>query len=159
MNIKPVFVSSIVATFLFSANALWAAPTEDALEKVAKCNEKQCNQLRLDNIKGLTAIPNEALSVRRLGSLDLSRLELTDIAPLSGLKALGKLNLSRSKITDILALAGATGLKSLNLSGSMITVLSPLANFKGLKKLDISDTQVSDFAPLKKLRMLRALMA
>src|SRR6516164_4073751 len=69
-----------------------------------------------------------------LQSLDLSRTQVADLAPLKGLAALQRLNLSWTQVADLAPLKGLAKLQRLNLIGTHFTDLEPL---KGLTKLQI----------------------
>ena len=94
MSFKSFLSVGVIASFMITGHAAWADPVDNALAKIAECNEKRCNQLRLGGIKGLTVIPEEALSISKLDSLDLSRLEITDLSMLTKMPWLNSLNLS-----------------------------------------------------------------
>ena len=63
----------------------------------------------------------------------------------------GVLDLSGTDISDLAPLAGLKGLHSLYLSGTEVSDLAPLAGLKGLRTLYLSRTEVSG-ASLDELR-------
>src|SRR6516162_2555351 len=92
-----------------------------------------------------------------LQSLDLSRTQVADLAPLKGLAALQRLNLSWTQVADLAPLKGLTTLQSLDLSLTHVTDLAPLKGLTTLQSLDLRRTQVADLAPLKGLAALQSL--
>lgn len=67
------------------------------------------------------------------------------------------LELSKSEITDLAPLKGLTNLQSLYVSATQVSDLAPLKGLTNLQRLEITSTQVSDLAPLKGLTNLRVL--
>lgn len=61
MGFKSFLSVGVVASFMITGHAAWAPQMEDALAKIAECDEKRCNQLRLGGIKGFD-LPPEAPS-------------------------------------------------------------------------------------------------
>lgn len=95
--------------------------------------------------------------LRALRELNLFRTRVRDLHPLSQLTSLRKLNLDGTGATDCKALAGLTRLETLNISNSKITDLTPLAGLQDLQALSLHNCEITDLSPLAGLRQLRRL--
>lgn len=80
---------------------------------------------------GLTVIPPEVLTLKKLEVLDLCNNRIKDVAPLKELKGLKALYLASNQITDVKPLAGLENLNWLRLDDNQITDVKPLG---GLEK-------------------------
>ncbi|HBQ35986.1 MAG TPA: hypothetical protein DD729_03980 [Rhodobacteraceae bacterium] len=150
LNIKSIITTGISAGFLLSANALWAGPMDEVKEKIAKCNEKQCNQLRLSGINGLTEIPKEILDIPTLNALDLSRLKIADLSPLSGLHALRILNISDTKVSDFSPLSALRMIAVVEARNTDVADISALAGLMIMQNLLLDNTKVADIVDDKR---------
>lgn len=92
-----------------------------------------------------------------LESLDISRLPVTGIMPLSSHKRIREFNCSNTPVEDLKPLALNVGLQSLYCSNTQINDLDVLEKFTDLKVLDISGTQVTRLNALSSCRKLRQL--
>lgn len=91
------------------------------------------------------------LGLLPITDLDVSRLELTSLEFLSGMK-LKTLNCSNNRVRDLSPLKGMP-LTDLNCRWNFIADLSALKDMP-LKKLDIDDNSVSDLSPLQGMRLV-----
>ena len=90
--------------------------------------------------------------MKNLEVLKLSRNQISDLTPLSGLKSLTVLFLYDNKrISDLTPLSNLTNLIDLSLYDNQISDLSPLSNLTNLIKLALDDNKISDLSPLKNL--------
>ena len=97
-------------------------------------------------------------SVRlQIKSLNLARVQISDLHFLDNLNALEHLDLGETRVSDIAPLRHLTNLRSLDLSGTNITDLEPAADFVKLQSLKLGKTRVADLAPLAGLTKLRKL--
>lgn len=98
--------------------------------------------------------------LKKLRWLLLSSNKLTDeqLKHLAGLKDLFFLCLSNNKLTDITPLSELTDLQELNLSGNTVSDLAPLAGLKKLEKLILSYNQITDLTSLTGLARLKELL-
>jgi internalin A len=96
---------------------------------------------------------------KRLGtkSLDLSKLEISDLPPLGELTDLEILDCSQTNVSDLSPVAGLSNLQELNCSYALVSDLSPVARLSNLQQLNCSYTSVGDLSPLEKLSNLRGL--
>ena len=76
---------------------------------------------------------------------------ISDLSPLSELKALKHLNLDANLISDVKSLAALTRLEVLYLENNAISDVSALAGFKNLERLDLRNNAISDFSSLEGL--------
>ena len=110
--------------------------------------------------EALDLTPADAISqldMLRLGELEASRRQITDLTGLEHAVNLKGLSLGENQIRDITPLAGSTILESLDLRSNNISDLSPLAKFTNLSDLWLNDNNISDLSPLAKLTNLIAL--
>jgi len=73
-----------------------------------------------------------------------SRMRVSDLSPLAGLKSLERLGLRNTQVSDLSPLAGLKNLEWLRFDNTQVTDLSPLAELKNLEVLYLQNTQVSD---------------
>ena len=110
--------------------------------------------------EALDLTPADAISqldMLRLGELEASRRQITDLTGLEHAVNLTGLNLGLNQISDITPLAGSTILESLDLRSNNISDLSPLAKFTNLTTLELQDNNISDLSPLAKFTNLTEL--
>ncbi len=110
--------------------------------------------------EALDLTPADAISqldMLRLGELEASRRQITDLTGLEHAVNLKGLSLGENQIRDITPLAGSTILESLDLRSNNISDLSPLAKLTNLSDLWLNDNNISDLSPLAKLTNLIAL--
>lgn len=122
----------------------------------ARTGEKDLHFGR-DDLAALDRLPPEIEKLLGLQTITLDDTEVSDLAPLTGLKELKSLVLFNTRVTDLAPLAGLTRLQILNLSGTQITDLAPLAGLPGLHILNLGRTRVTDFSPLASMVSLRIL--
>ena len=92
------------------------------------------------------------------GSLDLSRLQLTELpAELEELTSLQNLNCQLTQVSSLETLRGLTSLQNLNCSQTQVSDLEPLRGLSSLQSLNCRYAQVSDLEPLRGLTSLKEL--
>jgi len=90
--------------------------------------------------------------MKNLEVLKLSRNQISDLTPLSGLTSLTVLFLYDNKrISDLTPLSKLTNLTNLSLYDNRISDLSPLSNLTNLARLNLNDNKISDLSSLKNL--------
>ena len=94
---------------------------------------------------------------QRILDLNLSNLNLSDIAAIAPLSGLAALRLDRNRLSDVRALSRLTGLKELNLSYNGLTDAGALADLSQLWGLELAGNQLTDIRPLAGLTQLQAL--
>jgi hypothetical protein len=87
----------------------------------------------------------------------LDPIDISNLAPLSGLLALEWLELSRTKVEDLAPLKGLMALQHLDLSLTEVRDLEPLERLTRLEILGLAQTKVHSLQPLKGLTALRQL--
>ena len=92
-----------------------------------------------------------------LEGLLLGDNQISDITPLAESTILDRLELYNNNISDWSSLAGITNLSGLNLGGTSVSDLSPLAGITNLSGLNLEGTSVSDLSPLVELIYLQDL--
>jgi hypothetical protein len=93
----------------------------------------------------------------RVLALNLSDLDIPDIAPLSGLTALETLHLTRNRICDLNPLSGLKALQELDLANNQVRDLGALSGLWDLKRLDLDENGIEDLRPLSGLAALERL--
>lgn len=134
---------------------------EDAFKRTkdiiiaARDSGAQVLSLDGDASRALTRLPDEIADCTALDSLDLSRTQVSDLSPISGLTELKMLFLEHTKVSDLTPLSSLTALQELYLTGTPAIDISPLSSLAALQQLHLDDTQVSDLSPLANLTALQ----
>ena len=89
--------------------------------------------------------------------LDMRGAQVSDLGPLSGLRALRQLGLGGTAVSDLGPLSNLTSLERLFLDGTGVSDLGPLSSLAALESLYLDGTQVSDLTPLTNLTELKTL--
>lgn len=92
--------------------------------------------------------------LRGVQFLDLSRQELTDIAPLAQLTGLQDLRIGFNRIGNLWPLAKLTGLTRLHVNNNRLSDLQPLQGLTNLKILLAGGNFIKDLSPLMELKQL-----
>ena len=92
--------------------------------------------------------------LRRLRSLDLTKVPIQDLTPLEGLAELRELRLGDTDVTDINPLANLRHLCILDLTNTRASDVSALRNLSSLTLLYILKAPIADLGPLAALRNL-----
>ncbi len=106
-----------------------------------------------DTIKDISFIK----SMKKLKSLGLAGMDLTNISALKSCNNLEDLNLCSNNISDLTPLKGLTRLKKLELSINEINNLSPLKDLKSLKYLGLMHNNIENILDLRNLDRLEHL--
>ena len=93
-----------------------------------------------------------------LESLNLNGTGVSDLGPLSSLSALERLYLDRTQVSDLRALSSLRALRRLDLDWTEVSDLGPLSSLRGLVTLYLNGTGVSDLGPLSSLTSLKTLV-
>jgi hypothetical protein len=116
---------------------------------------------RLDDYSVLAGLPDleeVSFDCTNVGAPDpLSRAELGDLSPLSGLKKLRSLKFYWTSGNDLTSLAEVSNLQELTLFYTDDHDLTFLADLENLESLDLEHIPVTDIAPLHRLTNLRNL--
>ena len=89
--------------------------------------------------------------------LDMRGVQVSDLGPLSSLRALETLCLNGTEVSDLGPLSSLAELEHLYLDWTQISDLGPLSSLRALRRLDLDGTGVSDLGPLSSLRALETL--
>jgi internalin A len=134
-------------------------------------------QIFFNNVNVLSSSPQFFTSIDALKKIHFSSKEITDLAPVAGLKNLEKLSFCFTSVTDLSPLCNLNNLTEiicesngivnlfgipknliyLNCCGNKIADLSPLANLQHLEYLLAARNEISDLSPLSKLIKLKSL--
>ena len=98
----------------------------------------QLEQLYIGNANFANLEPLAALTKLEFLLLAWGAQKISDLTPLSGLKALKNLSIEGQQVSDLSALSGLRNLGTLNLSNNLINDASPLANLGNLQELNLS---------------------
>jgi internalin A len=96
----------------------------------------------------LTTLPPEIADLQQLKYLSLSKTQVADPSPTTGLTNLLWLNLDNTQVADLSPIAQFTNLQSLNLNNAQVADLSPIAQLTNLQLLALNNTQVADLSPI-----------
>ncbi len=132
----------------------------EAQRMIAEARARGATLLNLGTPKtlALATLPTELSTLKALTWLNLSRTEVTDIAPVAQLTALAILDLRQTGVTNLSALNQLNDLEELFLSRTQVSDLAPLSQLTALTTLDLSGTPVTDLAPLSHLTALATLI-
>lgn len=125
-----------------NAEPVGVSPTREQLHRIT-----QLTVLDLNGSKDLHSLQPLRM-LRRLESLTMSGLPVSDILPLGLITRLRFLDCSGTPVSDLSALTTHRFLKTLNCSNTPIGSIEPLKFLPVLEDLDISGTQVSRLNPL-----------
>ena len=117
----------------------------------------QLDMLRLGGLEAtgrqITDLIGLEYAVNLTGLL-LGDNQISDITPLAESTIIEGLELYNNNISDISSLAAMTNLSGLNLNGNSVSDLSPLVKLINLQQLVLDDNSVSDLSPLARLTHL-----
>ena len=101
----------------------------------------------LSDVRGIDNISLMVLKHLFLNGLDISKTDVTDISPLSGME-LKMLNLNECRVDDLSPLKNMKSLKKLLLFHTKVRDLTPLQELS-IEILDIAENEIDDIEPLK----------
>ena len=113
------------------------------------------SRLNAETFKQISIHVEKAEPGKRL--LDLRRVQMSDLGPLSSLTSLKTLNLNRTQVSDLGPLSSLRALRRLGLNGTGVSDLGPLSSLRALETLYLNGTEVSDLGPLANLAALERL--
>ena len=113
------------------------------------------SRLNAETFKQISIHVEKAEPGKRL--LDLRRVQMSDLGPLSSLTSLKTLNLNRTQVSDLGPLSSLRALRRLGLDGTGVSDLGPLSSLRALETLYLNGTEVSDLGPLANLAALERL--
>ncbi|MCV6593809.1 MAG: hypothetical protein OIF48_12710 [Silicimonas sp.] len=149
-----VFLMILCAGVIWTATPGNEADFEEARARILAAKESGARLLRLRDLDGLGALPEELADLDTLVQLDLSGTVISDLAPVSGLTSLRILTLRDTLVEDLSPLEDLENLDILDLGGSWVRDLTPLAGLPKLGSLDIGRTWVASLAPLSEIEKL-----
>lgn len=113
--------------------------------------------LSRNNIHNLAPLAAPLAQLKRLTGLNLWGNYISELSPLADLSQLTSLNLLGNQIEDIRPLATLTQLRFLELTGNTVSDLSPLATLTELRTLNTIGSPLTDISPLQELEQLQFL--
>jgi internalin A len=128
----------------------------EALKRIAAELVAQTGSLDLSRLQ-LTELPAELQELTSLQNLNCSFTQVSDLEPLRGLTSLQNLNCWNTKVSDLEPLRGLTSLQDLYCGNTKVSDLEPLRGLTSLQDLHCGNTQVSDLEPLRGLTSLQNL--
>jgi internalin A len=136
--------------------ALHTKDLQEAIKRIVAEIAAQTGSLDLSRLQ-LTELPAELQELTSLQYLDCSSTQVSDLGPLRDLNSLQILNCCSNQVSDLGPLRGLTSLKELDCSNTQVSDLGPLRDLNSLQILNCSSTQVSDLKPLRALTSLQNL--
>ena len=112
-------------------------------------------RLNAETFKQISIHVEKAKPGKRL--LDLRRVQMSDLGPLSSLTSLKTLLLDGTGVSDLVPLSSLRALRRLDLDGTGVSDLGPLSSLRALETLYLNETEVSDLGPLLNLTALESL--
>ena len=128
----------------------------EALKRIAAELAAQTGSLDLSRLQ-LTELPAELQELTSLQNLNCSFTQVRDMEPLRGLTSLQELNCSCTKVSDLEPLRRLISLQNLDFWNTHVSDLEPLRNLTSLQNLNCTQTKVSDLDPLRSLTSLQDL--
>ena len=128
----------------------------EALKRIAAELAAQTGSLDLSRLQ-LTELPAELQELTSLQNLDCSDTQVSDLEPLQELTSLQNLKCWSTKVSDLEPLRGLTSLQNLNCWNTKVSDLEPLRGLTSLQDLYCGNTKVSDLEPLRGLTSLQDL--
>lgn len=119
-------------------------PSTDQLHNLTAKSSLDLERVSIRDIRPLTAFVN-------LRSLVIFDAPLSDISPISELHLLTNLKLSQAPITDFLPVSSLFSLETLDLSNTGVEDLAPLGSLTELKVLNLSGTNLTGLKGLEGL--------
>ena len=136
--------------------ALHTKNLQEAIKRIVAEIAAQTGSLDLSRLQ-LTELPAELQELTSLQYLDCSSTQVSDLGPLRDLNSLQILNCCSNQVNDLGPLRGLTSLKELDCSNTQVSDLGPLRDLNSLQILNCRGSQVSDLEPLQSLTSLQNL--
>ena len=158
---QPIDITALLPPEVVSIpDANLAAVVREALDLTPGDAISQLDMLRLGWLEAtshqITDLTGLEYAVNLKG-LHLGDNQISDITPLAESTILEGLELHYNNISDISSLAAMTNLSGLNLDGNSVSDLSPLTELINLQNLLLWENSVSDISPLAGLTHLQNL--
>lgn len=102
----------------------------------------------------LTNIPPEIQNFSQLNHLDLSKTQISDLSPISGMSQIKLLYLGETNVTDLTFISELIQLETLAIWRTKVSDLSPISTLTRINTLGMNGTAVTDLSPLLRLRRL-----
>ena len=131
--------------------------TSHLAEQLVALTQLESLDLSRNDIHDLAPLAAPLTQMKGLTRLKLFGNVISDLGPLAQLRRLTSLNLLGNQIEDIGPLMAMTRLQFLELSGNSISDLNPLAALGELRTLNIIGSPIDDISPLQDLRQLQFL--
>ena len=158
---QPIDITALLPPEVVSIpDANLAAVVREALDLTPGDAISQLDMLRLGWLEAtshqITDLTGLEYAVNLKG-LNLGDNQISDITPLAESTIIEGLELYNNNISDISSLAAMTNLSGLNLDGNSVSDLSPLAKLINLQSFYLANNSVSDLSPLAGLTNLKDL--
>ena len=158
---QPIDITALLPPEVVSIpDANLAAVVREALDLTPGDAISQLDMLRLGWLEAtshqITDLTGLEYAVNLKG-LNLGDNQISDITPLAESTIIEGLELHYNNISDISSLAAMTNLSGLNLDGNSVSDLSPLTELINLQNLLLWENSVSDISPLAGLTHLQNL--
>ena len=147
--------ASGIFSVLIGDDSRWNAETFKQISIHVEKTEPGKRLLDLRRVQMSDLVPLSSLT--SLKTLLLDGTGVSDLVPLSSLRALRRLDLDGTGVSDLGPLSSLRALETLYLNGTVVSDLGPLSSLAALERLHLDRTQVSDLGPLSSLRALRRL--
>ncbi len=123
---------------------------------------KRYNQepLTVEDVKNISKVEAKGKEIKSLQGLehcvsvqliDLENNQISDLAPLAGLKLLQSVNLAKNQISSVESLKELERVQYLQLSGNSVADLAPLGKMKNMMSLYLSDNKLEEIGVVAEL--------
>ncbi len=122
--------------------------------RIEAARQDRARVLRLSNLPGLGALPENISALNDLRQLDLRNTLISDVSALAGLSNLEILNIRGTMVRDLSPLAGLVSLEILDIGNTWVDDIEPLAELAKLRRLDIGATRIRTLEPARRIEEL-----
>lgn len=137
---------------LINLQSLEISDVNSAISSGILCPLINLEHLKLNNVMYFTSI--DLSTLRKLKSLDLINLKITDISSISELTSLETLSLVQTNVKDISCISKLVNLQDVRLDHSPISNITPLYSLTKLVSLNLTRTHVKDVSVLTYLPLI-----
>lgn len=109
----------------------------------------------LEGLQYLTAL--QSIDILNHSAWGGTKGNITDLSPLTNLRALKVIHLGHNRIIDLTPLANHSALSEINFAGNQISDLTPLQNLTALTSINFANNQLSEITVLSGLTALNYL--
>ena len=149
-----VFIAILAAGVALTVTPGFQEDYDLAEARIEAAKGDRARILRLSNLPGLGALPDNISELGSLRQLDLRNTLISDISALAGLEDLEILNLRGTMVRDLSPLTGLASLEILDIGDTWVDEIEPLTQLTSLRRLDIGGTRIRSLEPARRVGAL-----